>query len=179
MGRSGEEMSSQLRWFAGGAATALATLAVAAYLFLRAGGVSMETTAQPLPFEKTIARIALRASMGSAANQKNPLAFDEPNMVAGANIFKKDCTVCHGLPGESPSAIPKGMFPPPPQLFEPHDMVVRDPEGVTHWKVTYGIRLSGMPGFESTLSDTERWQVTMLVARADKLPPAVQAAFVQ
>jgi hypothetical protein len=34
-----------------------------------------------------------------------------------------------------------------------------------------------MPGFDGTLTDTQRWQVTMLVAHADKLSPAVQAAF--
>jgi hypothetical protein len=33
-----------------------------------------------------------------------------------------------------------------------------------------------MPGFESTLSDTQRWQVTMLVAHADTVSPAVKAA---
>jgi hypothetical protein len=32
-----------------------------------------------------------------------------------------------------------------------------------------------MPGFEKALTDTQRWQVTMLVAHADKLSPAVQA----
>ena len=55
-------------------------------------------------------------------------------------------------------------------------MVTDDPEGATFWKVTHGIRLSGMPGFESTLTDTERWQITMLVSHADKLSTAAQAA---
>jgi len=55
-------------------------------------------------------------------------------------------------------------------------MVTGDPEGVTYWKVTHGIRLSGMPGFGGALSDTTRWQLTMLVAHADKLSPTVQAA---
>jgi thiosulfate dehydrogenase len=54
-------------------------------------------------------------------------------------------------------------------------MVAHDPEGSTYWKVSHGIRLSGMPGFADTMSDTERWQVTMLLAHADKLPPAVRA----
>ncbi len=71
----------------------------------------------------------------------------------------------------------KAMFPPPPQLFEKQDMVTDDPEGTTYWKVTHGIRLSGMPGFADILSDTQRWQVTMLLAHADKLPPEAQAAF--
>jgi hypothetical protein len=36
-----------------------------------------------------------------------------------------------------------------------------------------------MPAFADALSDTQRWQVTMLVAHADKISPAVQAAFGQ
>jgi hypothetical protein len=32
-----------------------------------------------------------------------------------------------------------------------------------------------MPAFSGALSDTERWQVTALVAHADKLPPDVSA----
>ena len=54
-------------------------------------------------------------------------------------------------------------------------MVTDEPEGITYWKVTHGIRLSGMPGFAANLSAAERWQATMLVAHADKLSPAVQA----
>ena len=58
--------------------------------------------------------------------------------------------------------------------MEKEDMMTGDPEGETYWKVTHGIRLSGMPGFGSALSDTERWQVTMLVKHADNIPPAAK-----
>ena len=168
-------MSSHLKWFVLGIVITLVVLAGAAYLFVKAGGVSMETTAPPLPLEKTVAGMALRASLGHAADQKDPLPFNDDTMLAAARIFKQECAVCHGIPGYPPTLISKGMFPDPPQLFEKQDMVAGDPEGETFWKVTHGIRLSGMPGFGSTLSDTERWQLTMLVAHADKLSPAVQA----
>ncbi|MBZ5620462.1 MAG: c-type cytochrome [Acidobacteriia bacterium] len=136
----------------------------------------MATTAPPLPLEKTVAKMALRGSVGNAGDQKDPLPLDDGNMLAGVNAYKAHCAVCHGAPGQPRTAISKGMFPPPPQLFEKEDMVTDDPEGVTYWKLTHGIRLSGMPGFGGTLSDTHRWQLTMLVAHADKLSPAVQAA---
>jgi thiosulfate dehydrogenase len=137
----------------------------------------MATTAAPLPLEKTVAQIALRASMGNAGDQKDPLQFDDGNMLAAVHAYKENCAVCHSAPGQPRTAISKGMFPPPPQLFEKDDMVTNDPEGVTYWKVTHGIRLTGMPGFGSTFSDQQRWQLTMLVAHADRLSPAVQAAF--
>lgn len=48
-----------------------------------------------------------------------------------------------------------------------------DEPGETYWKVANGIRLSGMPAYEHVLTETERWQVTLLLAHADKLPIAV------
>lgn len=168
-------MSSRFGWFVLGGVAALAAFFAGGYLFIKAGGVSMETTAPLLPMEATVAKMALRASIGDAAEVKNPLPFNEANMLAGAHEFKEHCAFCHGLPGQPRPDAAAGMFPIPPQLFEAKYMVTEDPEGVTHWKVTHGIRLSGMPGFEKTLSDTKRWQVAMLVAHADKLSPAVQA----
>jgi mono/diheme cytochrome c family protein len=125
--------------------------------------------------EKTVAKLALRASEGNAKSLNAPLTPDDDNLLAGVRIYKQNCAVCHGISGGTRSDIAKGMFPPPPQLFDKDDMVTDDPEGVTYWKVTHGIRLSGMPGFESTLSDTQRWQVTLLLSHADKLSPKVQA----
>ena len=164
-----------MKGFVFGIVITLVVLASGAYLFVKAGGISMDTTAPPLPLERKVAGMALRASIGHAVDQKNPLPFNDDTMLAGARKYKQNCAVCHGVPGQPLTAISKGMFPDPPQLFEKKGMVTDDPEGETFWKVTHGVRLSGMPGFESTLSDTERWQLTTLVAHADKLAPAVQA----
>lgn len=167
---------SRLLWFLLGIVVAVVALIAGAYLFLVSGGISMETTASPLPLERRVASLALHASFGNAAQQHSPLPADDTNMVAGAQVYRTHCAVCHGRPGESRSAIARGMFPDPPQLLQENEMVTDDPEGITYWKVTHGIRLSGMPGFSGTLPDTARWQVTMLLAHADKLSPAVQAA---
>ena len=168
-------MTSRIGWFALGFIAAIVALALGAYVFLRAGGMPMATSAAPLPLERTIAGLALAASYGNAAQQKNPLPVDETNLSAGARKYNDACSVCHAVPHRALSAIAKGMFPPPPQLFE--HMVTDDPEGITFWKVTNGIRMTGMPAFQSTLSDTERWQVTMLLAHADRLPARVLASF--
>ncbi|HVA81740.1 MAG TPA: c-type cytochrome [Candidatus Binataceae bacterium] len=168
-------MASRVGWFVLGSFTAAAAIIAGGCLFVALGGVPMETTAAPLPFETTLAKLAIHASVASAADRQNPLPFSEANLVAGAHLFKRNCAVCHSTPGQPRTAISNGEFPKPPRLFENGQMVTDDPEGVTHWKVTHGIRLSGMPGFGDALSDTERWQLTMLVAHADKLSPAVQA----
>lgn len=148
---------------------------LAIYLYARLGFLSLGTTARPLPGEELLARTALRANVAGAADRKNPLATNDENLLAGAHVYRDHCAVCHGLPGRPKSDIAAGMFPKPPQLLEKDDMVTDDPEGVTEWKVRNGIRLSGMPGF-GQLSDAQRWQVTMLLKNADKLPAAAQSA---
>jgi len=46
--------------------------------------------------------------------------------------------------------------------------------------VDNGIRLTGMPSFNKTLSDTQRWQVSLLLANADKdLPDPVKKILTQ
>jgi len=167
-------------WFVAGLVIGAVVLApLGAYLFVKLGGLSMATSAKPLPLEETFASAALRASLDDAAKVQDPLAMDEANLLGGVHVYRQDCAGCHGLPGYQKTAIAQGEFPAPPQLFEANHMVTDDPEGVTHWKVSNGIRLSGMPGFEKALSDTERWQVTMLLAHADKLPSAAKKALTE
>ena len=65
------------------------------------------------------------------------------------------------------------MFPKPPRLFRGKG-VTDDEPGETYWKVANGIRLTGMPAFKGSLSETEMWQVTVLVANADRISDAVK-----
>jgi mono/diheme cytochrome c family protein len=53
--------------------------------------------------------------------------------------------------------------------------VTDDPAGETYWKVSNGIRLTGMPAFGKSLSERDIWNVSELLALADKLPPAAMA----
>ena len=62
------------------------------------------------------------------------------------------------------------------QLFEPDEMVTDDKPGETFWKAKNGIRLTGMPSFAAALSEQQIWQVSLLLANADKLPASVQQA---
>jgi mono/diheme cytochrome c family protein len=172
-------MVSRLGWFVLGVLASIVLLSAGTYAFVRGGGVPMATTAAPLPFEHALARLALRASLKSALRLKNPTPADETNLMAAARVYQRHCAICHGVAGTAPTAIAKGMFPAPPQLFTKDDMITEDPDGEIYWKVTHGIRLTGMPGFENTLTDTERWQTTILLSKADKLPEAVQVALHQ
>ena len=37
--------------------------------------------------------------------------------------------------------------------------------------------MTGMPGFDKTLSTTQMWQVSLLLANSDKLPQTVKDSF--
>jgi thiosulfate dehydrogenase len=151
---------------------------LAIYLYVRLGFLSLATTARPLPLEQFMAQTALRESVGAAKDKPDPLPVTDENLLAGAKEFREHCAVCHGLPGQPITHIAKGMFPKPPQLLSANEMVTDDPEGTTFWKISNGIRLSGMPGF-GEMPEMDRWQVTMFLKHADKLPAVVQTALSQ
>ena len=140
---------------------------------LKLGYAPVATSAPPLPFETYLAKTALDARVAKEAPQSNPAALTEQTYMAGAKLYREHCAVCHGLPGQAKTAIAAGMFPKPPQLF-PGKGVTDDPAGETYWKIRNGIRLTGMPGFQSALSEDQMWQIASLLANADKIPAPVQ-----
>lgn len=127
-----------------------------------------------LPFERTITHVPLNARIDAEMIKDPPLQADENNLTAGAQIYRDQCSACHGLYGK-PSAFAAHMYPQAPQLWEKHRNgvvgVSDDPPGETFWKVDNGIRLTGMPSYKKTLSENEMWQVTLLLANADKPLP--------
>ncbi len=131
----------------------------------------------PLPFEQQITHLPLSRRIDREMPANPPVQADEANLDAGAQIYHDQCSACHGFYGK-PSSFAAHMFPSAPQLWQKHSNssvvgVSDDPPGETYWKVANGIRLSGMPAFRDILSDTEIWQVALLLANADKpLPPA-------
>jgi len=146
-----------------------------AYFYFARGYAPVATSAAPLPFEKMLARTALHARLAKEMPKAVPIEATEANLLAGSVLYDEHCAVCHGLPGAAKTAIAAGMFPKPPQLFQGKG-VTDDEPGETYWKVANGIRLTGMPGFVGTLKDDQLWQVSLLLANADKLPESAKNA---
>jgi len=153
----------------------LVLLPAAVYFYFSRGIAPVATSAPPMPFERMFARMALHARLDKEGPKTVPISLDEPNLDAGAQVYKEHCALCHGLPAQPQTAIASGMFPKPPKLMEGTG-VTDDPAGETYWKVSGGIRMTGMPSFEKTLSTTQMWQVSLLCANADKLPATVKEA---
>lgn len=145
-----------------------------AYLYIWLGYAPVATAAAPFPLERKLAKMALHARMEKEAPAQASIPASEENLLAGAREYREHCAVCHGVRGKPESAIAKGMYPHAPQLFRGKG-VTDDPPGETYWKAANGIRLTGMPAFRGSLSDTGLWQISLMLAHADKLPPSVEA----
>src|SRR5579864_8750126 len=168
----------------------LVPLAVVAYLV--SGYAPAATADAPMPFESRIAGMALQARFKKEAPVRDLSGMSTPDLLAGAEIYKKDCVMCHGLPDQKPE-IADNMFPPAPQEMKPPQGRggQRGPQGGPgraqtapraprpngdFWRIKNGIRLTGMPSFQNILSEDQIWQVTGLIANLRRLPPEVQAA---
>jgi len=155
---------------------AVALAAVALWAWLRFGHPPVAVGDPPLPHEGQVVHIALDARIQRELVAAPPVQTDEGTFVAGARIYREQCAACHGFHGK-PSHFGGLMYPAAPALWEQHGNsavvgVSDDPPGETFWKVKNGIRLSGMPAFNHSLTETQMWQVSLLVANADKpLPP--------
>src|SRR5580700_3076556 len=147
------------------------------YLYVAGGSAPVATTDSDFPFEAFFAHKALNARIKKDMPKNVPIQPNEANYLAGAELYKQDCAVCHGLPLAPKTAVATGMYPRSPLLFEGKG-VTDDEPGESYWKIFNGIRLSGMPGFSKSLSETQMWQTALLLANADKLPESAKEALV-
>lgn len=100
----------------------------------------------------------------------NPLASDPNAVAAGRTAFAARCAFCHGKTGRG-DAPDRPRDPPPPDLT-----VARRSDAYLLWRITLGGKAqpfcSGMPAFETLMSERQRWQ---LVAFFQTLPASTDA----
>ncbi len=145
------------------------------YYYFAAGMAPVAAADPSMPFERKLAHMALDAHIQKQATGQPPVAADEAAYLAGAEVYKQHCAMCHGRLGEAPTDYATTMFPKPPQLFRGKG-VTDDPVSESYWKTANGIRLSGMPGFKTKLTDTQIWQVSLLLAHANEISDPVKKA---
>jgi mono/diheme cytochrome c family protein len=131
---------------------------------------------QKLSFvEEKVAMAAVDASMDRRAGEaKNPVTPTEENIAAGAKLYLDHCGGCHGIPSNPDSAFARSFNPPVPEFFKD----APDMSDIQNfYAIEHGIRWTGMPAWNKTLSDTEIWQIATFLGNIEKLPPAAQKVF--
>jgi mono/diheme cytochrome c family protein len=114
-----------------------------------------------------------RAVAARYGNVRVPKGLNTPAAIeAGAIVFGKNCVTCHGGLGLTPTRIAQGFTPSPPSLFR----AGRDAEpDETFWFIKNGVKLTGMPGFGPTLSNSEIWSLTAFLTQVPSVSTPVYA----
>jgi len=143
--------------------------------YLHVGNPPVAVADAPFPMEAQIVNVPLNNRIKKDMPKSASIQPTADNLIAGAQIYRQNCAFCHGLNSQNSTVAPH-MYPSAPQLWHAHGSnsvvgVSDDPPGETYWKVSNGIRLTGMPSFDQVLSSTQMWQVSLLLANANKPLP--------
>jgi thiosulfate dehydrogenase len=166
-----------MKSFVAGLLVGVLLLVGGVYYYFVSGAAPAAAADPPMPYEKKMANRSLDAHIEKANVPPPPIQANEENLLAGAKVYKEQCAVCHGLPNQPPPAIADSMYPHATLMFKDKG-VTDDPPSVSYWKAANGIRLSGMPSFKGTLTDTQLWQLGLLVAHANEIPDSVKKVLV-
>jgi mono/diheme cytochrome c family protein len=153
----------------------LVVQAVVIYLVVQNGWIDPRADDGYMPMEKWASRVVPRAIRRDSANLVSPIEGTSDNLVAGAKLYGANCAVCHGAADAKESDVAKGLYIKAPQLAK--NGVEDDPVGMTYYKIAHGYRMTPMPAFSTSLSETQIWQLALFLKNLDKLPPPAEAEF--
>ena len=140
-------------------------LTITAAIFL-AGLCGCKATPPGKLETKTITFVEHHFFIGNK-DQKNPLPDNVETRADGKEAFSHYCVACHGKDAQN-TGIPfvDHISPPIPSLASPDVQGYTD--GQLKWILDNGIKPSGMPGSQGTLSDDELWSIVVFLRH---LPP--------
>ncbi len=146
---------------------AIIIVAGALYEWLVPGLSSARTV--PPKLEIAIATWLLHQSVPAAARAAiNPLGSDAADIVAGRDLFRENCEICHAYDGGGRTRIGGREYPQAPPLR----VAVRSmSDGEVFYHIRNGIRNTGMPAWD--MPDRQIWQ---LVAYIRRLPSPARLA---
>jgi mono/diheme cytochrome c family protein len=155
-----------------GIVLAIVALAIVGSGLALLGFVPTRANTSPPDWESHFAMSALDNSVERHAPRvNNPVPPTDENLIAGMKIYTMNCAGCHGGIDRKPVDFGRSFYPPAPTLIlDPPD----DPEWHLYFVIHNGVRYSGMPAWDKTLSEADIWKVTAFLSRIEKLPPAVQ-----
>jgi len=133
---------------------------------------------QPSRIETTLANMAKDVVIPmEAEDKKDPLPDSQDVLNQGRELFVQSCAVCHGADGRGGTYIGRNMYPPAMDMNSPHVQHWSDAD--LFWIIQNGVRLTGMPSWESSISETDTWKLVRFIhglPRLNAAPPAPAAA---
>jgi len=129
----------------------LFVILVLAALILAACGGGSDPSAAP---------VVVATVPAEFAGLTNPLGADAAAAAAGADVFKNNCTSCHGEQGhgDGPAGIALDPRPKDLAIFAP---AVED--DYLFWRITTGKPGTAMIAWKGVLTDEQIWQVVAFI----------------
>jgi thiosulfate dehydrogenase len=160
-----------MRNFIGGIIIGAMALAVGVYGYARLGFLDLRADQKPSALEERVAGSAMDASTERhAPQQDNPLPSTPENLLAGARLYRDKCSDCHGGPANPTSDYGGSFYLRAPQFMkQAPDM----PEHENFYIVKHGVRWTAMPAWGNVMTDSEIWQVVLVLSHFEKLPPEI------
>jgi mono/diheme cytochrome c family protein len=151
-----------------GASAVLVIFLLGFFIFIYSGLYNMGATAHHNKITLWVINTLKDNSIEHHANDssiKPPELSDTSLIKTGFVHYREMCVGCHGAPGiEQGEIIVKGLYPRPPKLARTaKEFTVQQ----LYWIIKNGIKMTGMPAFGPTHSDTLIWA---MVAFTHKLP---------
>lgn len=101
-----------------------------------------------------------------APKQANPFPATTDNIMDGSMIYDKHCAFCHGSLTQPVSPMRARFYPHVPQLLT---RTPDDPDGNLFYVIKYGIRFTGMPGWDEVLSDEDIWKTVVFLKNSSQM----------
>jgi mono/diheme cytochrome c family protein len=96
----------------------------------------------------------------AAKKLKNPLTPSEAELAVARSIYLDKCSDCHGESGRGDGPQAK-MYDTQPSNLTDTSQVDKNTDGELFYKITHGHK--PMPAFKKRLTDTQRWQLVLLI----------------
>jgi mono/diheme cytochrome c family protein len=105
-----------------------------------------------------------------AGRKKNPLPETDEVLSQGQQVFLGSCAFCHGPGGRGDTHIGRNMYPPAMDLTSSH--VQHWSDGELFWIIRNGVRLTGMPSWQSSISEDDTWKLARFIHKLPSLGAA-------
>ena len=124
----------------------------------------------------TLETLRDRAIAHHARDVVVPADLGDPKRIAtGAGLYAEMCSSCHLAPGMEKTEISQGLYPQAPELARASDLS----PGEMFWTIKHGVKLSAMPAWGRTHSDTLIWDMVAFVRTLPTLSAAQYQAAVK
>jgi mono/diheme cytochrome c family protein len=144
------------------------------------GGLLQGCTANKPPSEgeTTLANAAKDVVIPlEAGKMPNPLPETDEVVSQGQEVFLGSCAQCHAPDGRGGTDIGRNMYPPAADLSSSH--VQHWSDGELFWIIRNGVRLTGMPSWQSSISENDTWKLARFIHKLPHLDAASPSTAVQ